>query len=228
MKKILMVVTNHKALGDPSRETGLWLSEFTKFYHRVKHTFTVDIVSPSGGEVPIDPRSLTELLVSKQLRNYYNDQTFMEWLKQSYSPGQINPAEYEAIYFAGGHGTMWDFPKNQELQDITRAIYENGGIVAAVCHGPSALYDLQLTNGEYLLAGKTVTGYSDREEKAMMLYKYLPFSLEEKLKTHGADYEQAALPFKSCVRKDGRVVTGQNPASTKGVAKHVISLLQQT
>ncbi|WP_074600756.1 hypothetical protein [Sediminibacillus halophilus] len=76
MKKILMVVTNHKALGDPSRETGLWLSEFTKFYHRVKYTFAVDIVSPSGGEVPIDPRSLTELLVSKQLRNYYNDQTF--------------------------------------------------------------------------------------------------------------------------------------------------------
>ncbi|WP_053217546.1 type 1 glutamine amidotransferase domain-containing protein [Virgibacillus senegalensis] len=228
MKKILIVVTNHGSLGDPSRETGLWLSEFTKFYHRVKHRYAVDIVSPSGSKVPIDPRSLTELLLSKQLRHYYNDPAFMEWLRKPYAPSQVDAAEYEAIYFAGGHGTMWDFPGNKQLHDIARVIYENGGVVAAVCHGPSALYDLQLSNGNYLLAGKTVTGYSDREEKAMMLFKYLPFSLENKLKSHGAHYEHASLPFKSCVRKDGRVVTGQNPASAKGVAKQVIALLNQS
>ncbi|WP_077624039.1 type 1 glutamine amidotransferase domain-containing protein [Sediminibacillus massiliensis] len=229
MKRILMVVTSHGELGQPSKETGLWLSEFTKFYDRMaKAEYEVDIISPDGGEVPVDPRSLSELLVSKKLRDYYNDTSFMEWLRKPAAPSDINPADYQAIYFAGGHGTMWDFPENEAIQTITRKIYENGGIVSAVCHGPSALCNLKLSNGRYLLEGKTVTGYSDKEEKAIMLYKYIPFSLEQKLKHRGAIYEQAKIPFRKCIQKDGRVVTGQNPASVKGVAKQVMNLLIQT
>ncbi|SDK27613.1 type 1 glutamine amidotransferase domain-containing protein [Sediminibacillus albus] len=228
MKKILMVVTSHKTLGDPTRETGLWLSEFTKFYHKVKDRFSVDVVSPSGKEVPIDPRSLSELLLSKNLRNYYNDDTFMDWLRNPFAPDQVEADHYEAVYFAGGHGTMWDFPSNAELQEITRTIYEKGGIVSAVCHGPSALCNLKLSNGSYLVEGKSVTGYSNREETAIMLYKYLPFSLEDKLKDRGAMYEQSRIPFRSFVQKDGRLVTGQNPASVEAVAKKVIALLRQS
>lgn len=227
MKKILIAVTNHDTLKDSSRETGLWLSEFTKFYHKVKDYFEVDVVSPKGGKIPLDPRSFTGLLISPRLRKYYKDPELKDWFNRTLSPEQVDATEYDAIYYTGGHGTMWDFPDNEKLQEITRHIYESGGVVAAVCHGPSALINLQLSNGDYLIEGKRVTGFSDKEEKTLGLYGEIPYSLEQKLKARGAVYKEAKLPFFSKVFQDGKLVTGQNPASVKKVAKKTISLLNQ-
>lgn len=227
MKKILIAVTNHGTLTDTSRETGLWLSEFTKFYHKVKNDFEVDIVSPKGGNVPLDPRSFSGLLWSPRLHKYYNDEKFRSWLDNSLSPDQVNPAEYGAIYFTGGHGTMWDFPDSEPLQNIARKIFESGGVVAAVCHGPCALLNLKLANGQFLVEGKEVTGFADREEKTLGLYEKIPYSLEQRLKERGAVFKQATVPFTSKVIRDGRLVTGQNPASVKKVADETIKLLNQ-
>src|SRR5690606_16623658 len=137
----------------------------------------------------------------------------------------VNPEEYSAIIFAGGHGTMWDFPNTPEVADLSTAIYENGGIVAAICHGPAALVNIQLSNGQFLVAGKRVTGFSNAEEDAIELTPVMPFLLETELKNRGALYESAPL-WQEKVVIDSRLITGQNPASAKGVGEAVAKALR--
>lgn len=218
MEKILIVVTNHAALGTKGKKTGLWLRELTDYYHEVKDDFEVDIISTQAKRVPIDPRSLLAVLSNKKTRHYYLDDRFMDQLKHPLTPKQVDARDYAAVYFTGGHGTMWDFRDNEELKELTKTIYENGGIVSAVCHGPSGLLNVKLSDGRYLLAGHVVTGFSNREEKMMRLYKDIPFSLEDELKDRGSLYKMAKLPMAACVLLSGRLITGQNPASAKGVA----------
>ncbi|UJF27287.1 hypothetical protein [Planococcus sp. 107-1] len=124
MDKLLIAVTNHAALGTKGKKTGLWLRELTDFYHEVKNDFEVDIVSTSHERVPLDPRSLMAVLTNKKTRAYYQNDELMDKVKNPKVPEEVNAADYAAIYFAGGHGTMWDFPDNTGLQDLTRAIYE--------------------------------------------------------------------------------------------------------
>lgn len=222
MDKLLVAVTNHAALGTKGKKTGLWLRELTDFYHEVKNDFEVDIISTSHERVPLDPRSLMAVLTNKKTRAYYQNDELMDKVKNPKVPEEVNADDYAAIYFAGGHGTMWDFPDNTGLQDLTRVIYENGGIVSAVCHGPSGLQNVKLSDGRYLLSGHVVTGFSDREEKLMGLYKHIPFSLEQALKERGTLYKQASLPMAACVLQSGRLITGQNPASAQGVAQKLV------
>lgn len=219
MEKLLIAVTNHAALGTGGKKTGLWLRELTDFYHEVKNDFEVDIISTSRKRVPLDPRSLMAVLTNKKTRAYYMNDELMDKIKNPFAPEDIDAQDYAAIYFAGGHGTMWDFPDNSELQEITKTIYENGGMVLAVCHGPSGLQNVKLSDGRYLLSGHVVTGFSDKEEKLMGLYKHIPFSLEQALKDRGTLYKQSTFPMAACVLQSGRLITGQNPASTKGVAQ---------
>ena len=227
MKKILIVVTNHATLGEKRKKTGLWLRELTDFYHEVKDDFDVSIISTASDRVPIDPRSLLAVLFHKQTRHYYMDDQLMNQLKYPMTPKEINGDDYAAIYFTGGHGTMEDFPNNPDLQKLTVQIYENGGIVSAVCHGPSGLENVRLSDGHYLLSGHVVTAFSDQEEKLMRLYKHIPFSLEQKVKDRGALFKKAALPMGACVIASGRLITGQNPASAKGVARKLVEQLRE-
>lgn len=226
MKKILIVVTNHAVLGPRGKQTGLWLRELTDFYHEIRPRFDVDIISTAPSRVPIDPRSLLEVLTDKKTRAYYANGELMDRLTVPLVPEEVDANDYAAIYFAGGHGTMWDFPHNRQLQELTRIIYENGGFVSSVCHGPAALLNVKLSDGRYLLEGHTVTGFSNLEEKVLLLYKDIPFSLEEELRQRGALFVIAALPFAGCVQTSGRLITGQNPASAKGVALKLIEQLQ--
>ncbi|TWT24751.1 type 1 glutamine amidotransferase domain-containing protein [Planomicrobium sp. CPCC 101110] len=226
MKKILIAVTNNASLGVPGKMTGLWLRELTDFYHEVKNEFEVDIVSTASTRVPIDPRSLLAVLTNKKTRHYYMDDSLMDRLKQPLVPSQIDGNEYDAIYFTGGHGTMWDFPNNKGLQELTRTIFKNGGVVSAVCHGPSGLLNVHLTGERPILSGHVVTGFTDREEKVMGLYSFIPFSLEQAMKEQGVLFKQAALPLTECVVVSGKIVTGQNPASARGVALKVIEQLK--
>ncbi|MBT2581393.1 type 1 glutamine amidotransferase domain-containing protein [Planococcus sp. ISL-109] len=219
MKKILIVVTNHKDLGSRGKKTGLWLRELTDFYHEVKDDFQVDIISTSSNKVPIDPRSLPAAVINGRTRHYYLDEAIQRQLDNPLTPEQINADDYAGIYFTGGHGTMWDFPDNEELQQITARIYEQGGIIAAVCHGPSGLLNVHLSDGSPLLAGHLATGFSDFEEKLLGLYKDIPFSLQHEMKERGALVQIARLPLEECVIESGRLITGQNPASASTVGQ---------
>ena len=226
MEKILVVVTNNSRLGENGKKTGLWLRELTDFYNEVKDQYAVDIVSTAADRVPIDPRSLMATVTHKQTRHYYMDDDFMVQLKKPLVPSQVNAEDYAAIYFTGGHGTMMDFPENKELQALTRDIYEQGGYVSAVCHGQSGLQNVRLSNGRLLLSGHVLTGFSDTEEKALGLFKHIPFSLEQILKERGGLYKKAPVPMAACTVVSGRLVTGQNPASAKGVAQKLLEQLE--
>lgn len=222
MKKILLIVTSHSDLGKTDKKTGYYLSEVSHPYIEFeKKGFTIDIASPRGGAAPMDPSS-----------NDLNDpvnQKFMtgegkKKLNNTQKLSNINPDKYDGIIFAGGHGTMWDFPENDDINHISRIIYENDGVVGAVCHGPAALLNIKLSNGSHLIKDKKIGGFSNAEEESIELTNVVPFSLEDELKKAGGIYECADLWQKHIV-VDQRLVTGQNPASATGVANAMIDLL---
>ena len=226
-KKILVVVTNQDNYEVTKEPTGLWLSELVHFYDLChKEGYKMDIASILGGNVPLDPASISEKMMDKVTKSYYENKDFIESLNQSKKIKDLNPNDYSAIYFTGGHGTMWDFPKSKELAEISQKIYENNGIVSAVCHGVGALLNIKKVDGTYLIDGKEITGYSTKEEELGKALDKIPFRLEEALKENGAKYKKGLIPFTSYTRVDGRVITGQNPQSTTELAKLVLKHLK--
>lgn len=225
-KRILHVVTNVAHYADPSHPTGLWLSELTHAYD----VFAVRgheqrIVSPKGGVSPLEPRSLKWPLLDASAKAWLADRTRSDLLSATARPDEIDPADYDAIYFTGGHAVMWDFPDDEGLQRITHAIWERGGIVASVCHGYCGLLNTRLSSGALLVTGKRVTGFSWTEEVLAGVASKMPYNAEAEIKRRGALYQKALLPFVSYVVVDGRLVTGQNPWSAKATAEKVASLL---
>jgi len=224
--KILVVMTNHSAYPTRSDTAGLWLTELTHFYDvALAAGYKMDFVSPLGGEVPLDERSLKSIYLDKSARNHLADPAFMHLLKTTLSPSAINPSQYKAIYYTGGHGTMWDFPNNKSLQNISEQIYRQGGVVSAVCHGVGGLLPLQDENGKSLIANRTVTGFANIEETLSGIKSQVPFSLQNGLIERGAKYKQAFVPFTSYVVSDDRIITGQNPQSSKEIAEAVVKRL---
>ncbi|EHU3266821.1 type 1 glutamine amidotransferase domain-containing protein [Acinetobacter baumannii] len=224
--KILVVMTNHLAYPSRSDKTGLWLTELTHFYDVASAAgYEMDFVSPLGGQVPLDERSLKSIYLDKSARQHLADPAFMQKLKMTLAPNTINPIQYKAIYYTGGHGTMWDFPNNKALQNISEQIYRQGGIVSAVCHGVGGLLPLQDENGKPLIAGRKVTGFANIEETLSGIKSQVPFSLQNELIERGANYKQAFIPFTSYVVSDNRIITGQNPQSSKEIAEAVVKRL---
>ncbi len=222
--KALIVCTNHDTFPNKANKTGLWLSELTHFCQVLeKQRIDYDLVSPLGGIIPIDERSLD--LKDEVNRNYYEDDVFRLRLENSLKPADIDPKNYRLIYFTGGHGTMYDFPDNTELQKITAAIYENRGTVAAVAHGVSALLNVKLNDGTSLIHDKYLTAFSNMEEKLSSMVSEVPFSLEDRLRENGAHFTKTMLPFTQNIEMDERLVTGQNPASAKKIAKKLVEEL---
>ncbi|MEV6006924.1 type 1 glutamine amidotransferase domain-containing protein [Streptomyces sp. NPDC051976] len=225
MSRILAVVTNQATYGPDPHPTGLWLAELVHFYARVRRAgFEVDIVSPAGGQVPLDPRSTR--FADKEVRQYMNDRAFMSSLNSTSSAADIDPAQYAAIFYTGGHGVLWDFPDNPALQQAARQIYENGGVVSSVCHGAGGLLNITLSDGSLLVDGRTVTGFSTAEERVAMVKKRVPFLLEDELRGRGAHYVRNTIPMTPFATADGRLVTGQNPYSTKVVTAKIIETLR--
>lgn len=224
--KILVVMTNHSAYPSRSDKTGLWLTELTHFYDvALAAGYDMDFVSPLGGQVPLDERSLKSIYLDKSARQHLADPAFMQKVKTTLAPNTITPTQYKAIYYTGGHGTMWDFPNNKALQNISEQIYRQGGVVSAVCHGVGGLLPLQNENGKPLIAGRTVTGFANIEETLSGIKSQVPFSLQNGLIERGANYKQAFIPFTSYVVSDDRIITGQNPQSSKEIAEAVVKRL---
>ena len=217
--KILIVVTSHGQLGDTGKATGYYLPEVSHPYEKLKALgFEVDIASPKGGKAPMDESSRDKKLLENK--------EFVAKLENTFALKDVKAKDYQAILYAGGHGTMWDFSNSPEINNLSKSIYEAGGVVAAVCHGPAALINIKLSDGSYLVAGKSVTGFSNAEEEASKLTKVMPFLLEDDLKKRGAKFSAKPL-WQANVVTDGRLVTGQNPASALGVGEAVAKLLKR-
>lgn len=224
-KKVLVVLTSVEKYPNLNRATGLWLGEAVHFVKKIEDAgYQVDYVSPKGGYTPIDPHSLT--MADATDWEWYQNKEFMNRLGATLKPSEVNPDDYVAIYFAGGHGVIWDFPENEALQSISRQIYEKNGYVSSVCHGAVGLLNIQLSDGTLLIKDKKVTGFSNEEEKLAELDQVVPFLTENELIARGARYQKAEQPWDAFVVEDSRVITGQNPASGGAVAERLIAALQ--
>lgn len=226
-KKVLVVLTNTAKYPNLKRATGLWLGEAVHFVDVVeKGGYQVDYVSPAGGYVPIDPHSLS--MAQDIDWQWYDDKAFMNRLGTTLAPGQVKAQDYQAIYFTGGHGVIWDFPDNVALQNLARQIFEAGGVVASVCHGAVGLLNIKLSDNTLLVKGREVTGFSNIEEQLAELDKVVPYLTETELSARGGVYCKAEDPWQAFAIKDqveGRLITGQNPASAAAVATLVLVAL---
>ena len=217
-KRVLIALTSHSELGDTGRTTGFYVSEAAHPWE----VFTaarleVDLVSVRGGEPPRDGEDADDEVQRRFLAAADLDTP---------RPEEVDASAYDAILFAGGHGSMWDFPSAAGLHAIARDVYERGGVVAAVCHGPAGLVGLTLSDGSYLVDGKRVAAFTNDEEEAVGLTGVVPFLLADRLVAQGAVHVPAA-DFAAQVVRDGRLVTGQNPASARGVAEEVVAALRE-
>ncbi|WP_237060100.1 type 1 glutamine amidotransferase domain-containing protein [Microbulbifer sediminum] len=223
-ERVLMVLTSHDRMGDTGKETGFWMAELTHPYFALADAgIGVDIASIAGGEAPIDPRSLekedadnSRFLASGETRQQIQDTPAL---------ASVDPSSYAAVIFVGGHGTMWDFPRNEAVNRVAAAIYDRGGVVAAVCHGPAALLGITLEDGSSLIEGRKVTGFTNSEERAVGLAGTVPFMLEDALESAGAQFSSAA-DWQSHVVVDGRLITGQNPASAGALGTRVAEAIR--
>lgn len=226
--KIIIIVTNTGLYADGKLKTGLWLSELTHLYHAAREKgYEITVASPNGGHVPVDPESLKPFTLDKVSEQYRNDPVFKELLRNSKSLAEVSGREFDLLYLAGGHGTMYDFPDNTVIQNLIRWHYENGKMIAALCHGAGGLLNVRLSNGEFLIKGKVITGFSWFEESLAGRKKKVPFNLEAALKERESNYRKAYIPMTSKVVIDGNLITGQNPFSSKEMAKTIIAELNK-
>jgi len=216
-KKILMVLSSFEKYPQLARATGIWLGEAVQLSSTLQAArYEVDFVSPRGGYTPIDPESLAQ---AEQLDwDWYQNKHFMNRLGSTLRPSEVRGEDYAAIFYCGGHGAVWDLPDNTQLQAISRQIYQQGGIVSAVCHGVAGLLNIRLDNGSLLIEGKRITGYSNTEERLFGMTAQLPFLIESELVKRGATYLKTPEPWDAFAVTDQRLITGQNPASSAAVA----------
>jgi len=219
--KIVAVVTSTSQMGNSGKSTGYELTELARAYYVFQaNGFEVDVASPQGGEPPvvIDGDDMSEYDYA-----FLNDTIAQEKIKQSIAMKDVDPKAYQAVYFVGGKGTLFDFPNNEYIQSLIREYYESGKIVSAVCHGPAALVNVTLSNGELLVANRQVSSFTNTEELLLIpdAANIFPFLLQEKLIENGANFNEGFM-YLNKVSIDGNLVTGQNPWSTWTVAESVI------
>lgn len=223
-KRILFVLTQHAQMGDTNETTGFHLAEAARPWNVLKDQgFTIDFATITGDVPPVDHLDLED----EDNRRFWESEEVQKKISSTtLKPDMIAAEDYAAIYFVGGHGTMWDFPHHKGLQELTAQIYENGGVVAAVCHGPAALVNVKLSDGSYLVDGKRVNCFTDEEERQAEKEEIVPFLLESKLKERGAQFESSA-PGECHVVEDGRLITGQNPASARALGEKIAAALSR-
>jgi putative intracellular protease/amidase len=224
MKKVLFVVTSHDKLGDTGEKTGFWTEEFAAPYYAISDKgIVIDIATPLGGQPPVDPKSADSCSATEDTKRFDNDTVLLEKLKHTHKLSEINQADYDAVFYPGGHGPLWDLTVDKNSIALIEAFYTNNKPVAFVCHSPSALKNVKV-NGDYLVKGKKVTGFSNTEEAAVGLTNVVPFLLEDALQENGGIYSKTNDWYPYAI-EDGLLITGQNPASSKLVAEKLLHLL---
>lgn len=223
--KILMVLTSHAELGNTGHKTGFWLEEFTApYYAFVDAGAAVTLASPAGGQPPVDPRSSAAEAQTETTQRFMQDQAAQEQLAQTLPLAEVSADDYDAVFFPGGHGPMWDLATSDVNARLVEAFYRQGKVIGAVCHGPAALVLAQDRQGQSILRGKQVTGFTNEEEVAVELEQVVPFALETRLAELSGQF-LGGEKFQPKVVVDGKLVTGQNPPSSAITAAAVIEAL---
>ena len=226
MKKVLFVVTSHDELGNTGEKTGFWTEEFAApYYELLNKGIEVTIATPKGGQPPIDPKSEDPSAATEDTKRFDNDVELQEKLKNTLKLSDINANDYDAVFYPGGHGPLWDLVNDKNSIALIEDFYTNNKPIGFVCHAPAALKNVKI-NGEFLVKGKKVTGFSNTEEEAVGLTKIVPVLLENALQENGAIYSKAADWHPYAV-EDGLLITGQNPASSKLVAQKLLDQLKK-
>jgi len=224
---ILIVVTSNDKLGDTGKPTGFHWEELTTPYYAFREAgYEVEFASPRGGKPPYDPGSLKEDENERpdSVRRFLEDEAAQGNLNTSKRVDDLSMDDYAAVYLPGGHGTMWDMPDNEAVHRLLRQADQQGKPIGSVCHGPAAFVGATGADGKPLVSGREVNAFTDEEEKAVLLDEVVPFLLESRLRELGASFKKADK-FQACVVKYGNLVTGQNPASCRGVAEQLLTLL---
>ena len=224
--KILMVLTSHDQLGNTGKKTGFWLEEFAAPYYVLKDAgAAITLASPKGGQPPLDPKSDLPESLTELTKRFRKDKAAQAELANTKKLSAVSADDFDAVFYPGGHGPMWDMPDNKISIALIEAFVKADKPVGAVCHAPAAIVNVRGTDGEYLVKRKRVTGFSNAEEEAVGLTAVVPFLLEDRLKERGGVYSKGA-DWSPYVQVDGKLVTGQNPASSGGVAEVLLKLLR--
>lgn len=224
--KILIVLTSHDQLGNTGKKTGFWLEEFAAPYYVLKDAGAAIVVaSPKGGQPPLDPKSEVPEFQTELTKRFRTDTAAQAELANTKKLADVSADDFDAVFYPGGHGPMWDMPNNGVSIALIEAFVKANKPVGAVCHAPVAFVNVQTKDGEYLVKGKRVTGFTNTEEEAMDLTAVVPFLLEDQLKERGGLYSKAAN-WVAYLQVDGKLVTGQNPASSGPAAEELLKLLR--
>jgi putative intracellular protease/amidase len=224
--KILMVLTSHDKLGDTGRKTGFWLEEFAAPYFVFRDAgVDLTLASPKGGQPPVDPKSDLPENQTEAMARFKQDESAKKALASTRKLADMKSTDFDTVFYVGGHGPMWDLVDNPDSIRLIESFYNSGKFVAAVCHSP-AVFHRVMYQGVPLVKGKRVTGFTNGEEEAVQLTHVVPFLVEDELKRVGGLYEKAA-DWESFALVDGRVLTGQNPASSTAAAKLLLQVLGQ-
>lgn len=224
--KILIVLTSHDDLGNGAGKTGFWIEEFAAPYYVFADAgAAITIASPKGGQPPVDPKSEAPEAQTPDTARFYKDDTAIDLVAHTFKLDEVDQANYDAVFYPGGHGPMWDLANDNSSIALIAGFYNHQKPIAFVCHAPAALVNVKAKNGEPLVKGKHLTGFSNTEEKAVKLDQIVPFLLEDELEKQGAHYSKGG-DWESYAKQDGLLITGQNPASSRAVAKLLLETLQ--
>jgi putative intracellular protease/amidase len=222
--KILMVLTSHDQLGNTGRKTGFWLEEFAAPYFVFRDAGAeLTLASPKGGQPPIDPKSDLPENQTPAMSRFKQDPAAQKALAKTVKLADMKADDFDTIFYVGGHGPMWDLADNTDSITLIESFYSSGKPVAAVCHSPAVFHRVTY-KGAPIVRGKRVTGFTNGEEEAVHLTNVVPFLVEDELKRLGGFYEKAS-DWQSHAVVDGRLVTGQNPASSTAAAHALMTLL---
>lgn len=225
MKKVLFVVTSNDKLGNTGEKTGFWSEEFAApYYELLDKGVEITIASPLGGQPPIDPKSADPSSATEDTKRFDADKTLQEKLKNTHKLSTINQKDYDAVFYPGGHGPLWDLVEDKNSIALIESFYTHNKPVAFVCHAPAVLKNVKV-KGDYLVKGKKVTGFTNTEEEAVGLTKVVPFLLEDALTQNGAKFSKGEN-WQPYAVEDGLLITGQNPASSKLVAGKLLEKLK--
>lgn len=226
MKKVLFVLTSHEDLGTTGEKTGFWIEEFAAPYYLLKDKgIDITIASPKGGQPPIDPKSALPDYETPATLRFNKDEDTRSILAKTLQLESVSQADYDAIFYPGGHGPLWDLAEDKNSIALIEDFYSKGKPVSAVCHAPAVFKHTKNTDGTPLVKGKKVTGFSNTEEDAVQLSAVVPFLVEDMLKEKGGIYSKGE-DWASYVLEDGQLITGQNPASSELVAEMLLKRLQ--
>ncbi len=226
--RVLFITTSHDKLGDTAGKTGIWLEELAAPYYVFKDAGAqLTVASPNGGMIPLDPKSQSIMVVTRNTKRFQKDEEAMNFLSHSILLEEINADDFDMVFITGGHGSMWDLSNNKILKQLLEAFNQQHKPIGSVCHGVVGLLTLQDDNGQLLVKNKQLTCFSNSEEESAGLTSVVPFLLESEFRSAGVSYSKGP-DYVSHVMSDGNLITGQNAASSEEVAKKLLALLQYT